>query len=148
MIYFKLHTVLGHEPDRAIAHATWQPAKKPRGRWPGGPVQRGKRPACQRGGTCAPSALAARSPRAVRAWDNMVVRSPTARWWLAGGKVYPRSTSGPQGGAEQCGGRRSTPRNRVDVGGGGEKAVAHRCSEAAAGSSSLSRRWGSLTLQR
>jgi hypothetical protein len=32
--------------------------------------------------------------------------------------------------------------------GGGEKAVAHRCFEAAAGSSSLSRRWGSLTLQR
>jgi hypothetical protein len=30
---------------------------------------------------------AAWSPRAVRAWDGVVARSPAARWRLAGGKI-------------------------------------------------------------
>jgi hypothetical protein len=46
----------------------------------------------------APSALAARSPRAVRACDGAVECSSTAWWWLAGGKVLPVSSWGTQGG--------------------------------------------------
>jgi hypothetical protein len=51
----------------------------------------------------------------------------------------------PRGGAGQCGGQQAHPGSESTT--RGEKAVAHRCSEVAAGSGSL-RGGGSGTLQR
>jgi hypothetical protein len=42
--------------------------------------------------------LATWSPRAALSRDDAVVRSPTGRWWLVGGKVLPVSSWGPLGG--------------------------------------------------
>jgi hypothetical protein len=47
--------------------------------------------------TRVPGALAAQSSRTVHMCDGAVARSPVASWRLAGGKVYPGSTSGAPG---------------------------------------------------
>jgi hypothetical protein len=72
-------------------------AERPAGPRPGGPVQpwSGLRDHTV---ARAPSALAAWSPHATRAWDGAVARSSTARWRLAGGKVLPVRSWGPPGG--------------------------------------------------
>jgi hypothetical protein len=80
---------------------------------PSGPVQLRRRPACPRGCAHTGRASGVVTTRNLR----MVARSPTAQWWLAGGKVLPTSpvrTTGRVPGNESGGGahrgRRSTAR--------------------------------------
>jgi hypothetical protein len=76
-------------------------------------------------------------PARGHACDSAVARSPAARCTLG-------VPVGPQGGVEQRGGRRGSPRKWVD--GRGKKVMARRRSEAVAGSGS--QRGGSGTLQQ
>jgi hypothetical protein len=75
-------TGLGYTPRDAVACPT-RTAEKLRGPWPGGPVQRRSGPHANAGSACATTC------------------SPTARWQLAGGKMYPRGTNGSTTGGEQ-----------------------------------------------
>jgi hypothetical protein len=82
----------GYSPRGAAAYYA-RLAEKPTGPWHGSPAQRGKRPA-RPAVTRAP----VRSPRADRARDGTVARSPTAQRWLDVSKVLPEISRGPQGG--------------------------------------------------
>jgi hypothetical protein len=77
----------------------------------------------------AQGALAAWSLCAARAWDGMVVRSPTPRYWLSGGKVLPISSWGPPGG---CWARRGLA-GLTEGGGRLRGRVAARCGGALRG---------------
>jgi hypothetical protein len=70
--------------------------------------------------------------RRTRTWRGYRVpfARATARWRLASGKVFPMSTRGARGGAEQGGGGRGSPGQGVN-GEEGRKAAARRCSEVA-----------------
>jgi hypothetical protein len=91
-------TVSGPIRPESTAHGARRPATRGRPKGclclslaarSGGDAARGAR---------ASGALMAQSPRAVHALDGLVARSTVARWRLAGGKVLPVSSWGPQGG--------------------------------------------------
>jgi hypothetical protein len=71
--------VHGSNPARGHSAQAWRPATRSR----------------PKGGM---GALAAWLPCTANAWDGMVARLPTGRWWLAGGKVLSESSWGSLGG--------------------------------------------------
>jgi hypothetical protein len=85
----------------ATAHGAWRPAMRgqPTSLLGHGLVARSsRRGGPRRGSGHAPGVLTVWSPFVVRAWDGTVARSSAARWRLAGGKVLPEISRGPQGG--------------------------------------------------
>jgi hypothetical protein len=116
--------VSGPTRPGAIAHGRWQPATHDQltgclGLGLACRSSRGSGPRCGNGG-CAPSALALQSPHVVHARDNTVAHSPAARCWLAGCKVLPVSSRGPQGGHRARRSGAELTRTAVQRGGGGE----------------------------
>jgi hypothetical protein len=79
---------------RSVVACHTRPTERLAGPRPGGPVQLRSGPRAH----AAARASSAWSPRVARSWDDAVACSPTARWWLAGGKVLPVSLWGPPGG--------------------------------------------------
>jgi hypothetical protein len=57
----------------------------------------------------------------LHARDDVVVRSPRGRWWLADGKVLPVSSRGPSGGRRATGAEAGLTEggSRLRGGGGG-----------------------------
>jgi hypothetical protein len=116
----------------ATAHKVWQPATRGRPTsWLGlGLEARSSRGSGPQSGdaTHAPSALVARSSRAVHVHDSTMVCSPAARWWLAGDKVLSLSSWGPQGGHQVRRTGVELTRMAVRHGGGGEVSGQRRSS--------------------